>query len=48
LKDNGAVFVEVGFGQSDEVETIFRSKGAKSIHKHKDYAGIVRVIGGKW
>jgi release factor glutamine methyltransferase len=48
LRENGAVIVEVGFGQSEEVETIFRNRGAKSIQKQKDYAGIVRVLGGKW
>jgi release factor glutamine methyltransferase len=48
LKGGGAVFVEIGQGQAMEVENIFRMNGSVSIQSRKDYAGIIRVVGGVW
>jgi release factor glutamine methyltransferase len=44
LKENGAVIVELGFSQAEEVAKIARQSGFSSIEITKDYAGIERIL----
>lgn len=44
LRENGAVFLEVGAGQADEVSDIARANGFKNVSAVKDAAGIDRVL----
>jgi release factor glutamine methyltransferase len=44
LKKNGAVIVELGFGQAKDVAKIARQSGFLSIEITKDYAGIERIL----
>lgn len=47
LKADGILAVEVGFGQSDSVKTIFESNGFQNVRSVNDYGGIERVIAGE-
>ncbi len=44
LKTDGMIAVEIGFGQKDDVKTIFQNSGLKIISIHQDYSQIDRVI----
>jgi release factor glutamine methyltransferase len=44
LKEDGAVIVELGFGQAEDVARIARQSGFSSIEIKKDYAGIERIL----
>lgn len=44
LKADGAVMVEVGVGQADEVMALFRSNGFEQVSAIADLAGIQRVV----
>jgi release factor glutamine methyltransferase len=44
LDAGGALALEVGEGQATEVEELFRSGGSVAIEKHRDLAGIERVV----
>ncbi|MGM0415748.1 MAG: peptide chain release factor N(5)-glutamine methyltransferase [Thermodesulfobacteriota bacterium] len=46
LESGGWLLVEVGIDQADEVEEIFSSAGLQHCFQRRDYAGIVRVVGG--
>ncbi|MBO5929626.1 MAG: peptide chain release factor N(5)-glutamine methyltransferase [Clostridia bacterium] len=47
LKPNGFIAVEVGIGQSDTVESLFRNAGLHHVCSVKDFAGIPRVVFGR-
>ena len=44
LKENGAVFVEIGFGNTKEVKEIFLNQGFCDIKIKNDLAGIERAL----
>jgi release factor glutamine methyltransferase len=44
LKKDGVVFVELGFGQAEDVAKIARRSGFSSIKIMEDYAGIERIL----
>lgn len=44
LSRDGFIVVEVGQGQSAEVERLFRDSGWKTVESHLDLSGIVRVV----
>ena len=44
LKENGAVFVEIGAGNTQEVKNIFQSCGFRNFEIKNDLSGIERVI----
>jgi release factor glutamine methyltransferase len=44
LKEDGSLFVEIGFDQGEAVRAIFRDLGYAQVGSFKDYAGIDRVI----
>jgi release factor glutamine methyltransferase len=44
LKERGAVIVELGFDQAEDVTKIARQSGFSSIDIRKDYAGIERIL----
>jgi release factor glutamine methyltransferase len=44
LKKDGVVFVELGFGQAEDVAKIAGQAGFSSIEITKDYAGIERIL----
>lgn len=44
LKTDGMIAVEIGFGQKDDVKTIFQNSGLKTISIYQDYSRIDRVI----
>ena len=46
LKSGGWLLVEVGQGQADAVEQLFREAGFHQTFQRRDYAGIPRVVGG--
>lgn len=48
LADDGILMLELGAGCSTEVHGIFESSGYSEIKILKDYAGIERIIHGKW
>ncbi len=45
LSPDGAVIIEVGMGQADAVEDIFRAQGLRPFQRLYDLAGIDRVLG---
>jgi release factor glutamine methyltransferase len=47
LKEGGLIMLELGIGQSGEVEDIIESSGYSHIETIKDYAGIERIIQAK-
>lgn len=48
LAENGILAVEIGINQSFDVAEIFKSNGFKEIDIIKDYAGIDRIVAGKF
>jgi release factor glutamine methyltransferase len=44
LKGGGLLILEVGFGQSRQVQAILRECGYREIQINKDYGGIERVV----
>ncbi|MBZ0157629.1 MAG: peptide chain release factor N(5)-glutamine methyltransferase [Alphaproteobacteria bacterium] len=46
LKDNGVLALEIGYGQSREVERLIRQAGFQDIRIIKDFSGIERIITG--
>ena len=44
LKPGGALAVEVGAGQADAVADLFAESGWTDIHRHRDLAGIERMV----
>jgi release factor glutamine methyltransferase len=44
----GAIFLEVGMGQANEVAALLAAAGAASVRLHRDLAGIERVVAGRW
>ncbi|MCY4031841.1 MAG: peptide chain release factor N(5)-glutamine methyltransferase [Hyphomicrobiales bacterium] len=46
LRPNGRVLIEIGAGQSGEILSLMENQPFKEIRKHKDLAGIDRVIEG--
>lgn len=47
LKPLGKLFLEIGYGQSDDVRKILLANGFKSVNVKKDYSGIERIIIGE-
>ncbi len=47
LKPNGFIAVEVGIGQSETVQALFRQAGLKKVQAFNDFAGIPRVVYGE-
>ena len=47
LKQNGKIFFEIGFSQSDAVKKILIDRGFVNIKIKKDYSGIDRIISGE-
>ena len=45
-ENNRPLLVEVGQGQADAVERLFRESGFLQTFQRRDYAGIPRVVGG--
>lgn len=44
LKDNGKLFLEIGFGQAKEIRKILKKNKFKNIKIIKDYAEIERIV----
>lgn len=44
LKKNGKIYLEIGKGQDQEVMTALIQNGYTNVRKHKDLAGIYRVV----
>ena len=44
LKEDGAIFVEIGHNQANSVKNIFASRGFKCVGLRRDLAGIERVL----
>lgn len=44
LKDDGYIFVEIGFSQADKVEKIFKEYRFFLHSSHKDLSGIIRIL----
>jgi release factor glutamine methyltransferase len=44
LKKNGAILFEIGYGQSDSVQTIALQNGFHHVTMAQDYSGITRII----
>ena len=47
LEDKGVLAVEVGAGQADAVEGLFRAAGLRGVRSVRDYSGIERVVLGE-
>jgi len=47
LEDKGVLAVEVGAGQADAVERLFRAAGLRGVRSVRDYSGIERVVLGE-
>jgi release factor glutamine methyltransferase len=47
LRVGGALFVEVGFGQAQEVAAQFSACGLQQVRTYRDLAGIERVVSGR-
>ncbi|MDD4202721.1 MAG: peptide chain release factor N(5)-glutamine methyltransferase [Candidatus Omnitrophica bacterium] len=47
LKEDGIVMMEIGFDQSEKINTLLESKGFKDIIFFKDYSGIKRIVKAK-
>lgn len=48
LKENGIIILEVGYNQADDVERIAMNAGFKNVTFIKDYAGIERILVGRF
>jgi release factor glutamine methyltransferase len=48
LVAGGILAVEVGFDQADDVATLFARSGFEELEKTRDFAGIERVVSGKF
>ncbi len=48
LKTNGILMLELGAGCADETVNMMKDAGYTDIRLRKDYAGIERIIQGKW
>lgn len=46
LRPGGALAMEIGAGQADEVRSLFESAGFTDVRAAKDYGGIERVVSG--
>ncbi len=46
LNPGGWLLVEVGSGQAESVQELFRCAGLENVYVRNDYAGIPRVVGG--
>ncbi len=44
LKNGGFLTLEIGYGQSAQVQEILRERGYMQIQTHKDYSGVERVV----
>jgi release factor glutamine methyltransferase len=44
LKEGGLLILEIGFGQSGQVQAILRERGYEEIQINKDYGGVERVV----
>jgi len=47
LEDKGVLAVEVGAGQADAVERLFRAAGLRGVRSVRDYGGVERVVLGE-
>jgi release factor glutamine methyltransferase len=47
VRTGGAICLEVGFGQSDEVATLLKTAGCVSVSAWNDFAGVSRIVTGK-
>jgi len=47
LHPGGWLLVEIGVGQSPEVQTLWQQAGLQEVFVRRDYAGIERVVGGR-
>jgi release factor glutamine methyltransferase len=47
LKGGGLLILEVGFGQSRQVQAILRKNAYVQIQVHEDYSGVERVVKAK-
>ncbi|MCB8840008.1 peptide chain release factor N(5)-glutamine methyltransferase [Aurantimonas sp. VKM B-3413] len=45
LAHDGAILVEIGAGQEDDVSAVFSDRGLRPIAGHRDLSGLVRVLG---
>ncbi|HMK61825.1 MAG TPA: peptide chain release factor N(5)-glutamine methyltransferase [Dissulfurispiraceae bacterium] len=48
LKDNGVIILEIGLGQADDIRQIAARHGFRDIRFVKDYAGIDRILVGRF
>ena len=48
LKTNGILMLELGLGSADETVRMMKDAGYAEIGLQKDYAGIERILQGKW
>ena len=48
LKKEGWLLLEVGYGQAEKVEELFTKAGLQEVSSVRDYAGIKRVVKGRW
>ncbi len=48
LKKEGWLLLEVGYGQAEKVEELFKKAGFQEVGSVRDYAGIKRVVKGRW
>ena len=48
LKHGGMLYFEIGYDQGAEVSEIMTKKGFADIQIVKDYAGLDRVVYGRW
>lgn len=48
LKTNGILMLELGAGCADDTADMMKEAGYLNIGLHKDYAGIERIIQGRW
>jgi release factor glutamine methyltransferase len=46
VRTGGAICLEVGFGQSDEVATLLKTAGCVSVSAWNDFAGVRRIVTG--
>lgn len=48
LKKNGYIFFEIGYDQAEDVTGILLKNGFTDVETMKDYAGLDRVVKGRW
>jgi len=48
LKEGGWLLLEVGYGQAEKVEELFKKAGFKEVSSVRDYSGIKRIVEGRW